>query len=72
MGKKALIRVHGVAPDAVCTAFHESGLAYDQLIKEFVTPEGGGWTHVSIPNQAGDMPRGQALVMDLLGTRAYV
>ena len=69
LGCAADIRVPGVAPDAVCTAIHDSGLAYDQLIKEFVTPEGGGWTHVSIPNLVGGLARGQALVIDRSGTR---
>jgi hypothetical protein len=49
------MRVLGVSPDTVCMAIHESGLAY-QLIREFVTQEGKGWTHVSIPNQADGIP----------------
>lgn len=69
LGCAADIRVPGVSPDTVCIAIHESGLAYDQLIKEFVTPEGGGWTHVSISNQAEGIPRGQALVIDKQGAR---
>ena len=69
LGCAADIRVLGVTPGAVVTAIHESDLAYDQLIKEFVTPEGGGWTHVSIPSSAKGTPRLQALVIDKQGTR---
>jgi len=72
LGCAADFRVVGVAPDAVCKAIHESDLAYDQLIKEFVTPQGGGWTHVSIPGQIDGIPRGQALVIDRQGTRLFV
>jgi len=71
LGCAADIRVPGVTPSAVCAAIYAAGLPYDQLIKEFATPEGGGWTHVSIPNQADGIPRCQALIIDRLGTRLF-
>jgi hypothetical protein len=71
LGCAADIRVPGMSPEDVCKAIYESDLGYDQLIKEFVMPTGGGWTHVSIPNTAVLVARGQALVIDRLGTRAY-
>jgi hypothetical protein len=61
--------VPGFSPDTVCNSNHEPSLVYDQLIKEFATPEGGGWTHVSIPNQTEGVPRTKALVIDKQGTR---
>ena len=72
LGCAADIRVPGMPPDSVCKAIYESDLQYDQLIKEFVTPVGGGWTHVSIPNMPSTVARGQALVIDHLGTREYL
>ena len=71
LGCAADIRVPGMSPDEVCKAILASDLGYDQLIREFVTPTGGGWTHVSIPNTPVALARGQALVIDRLGTRAY-
>ena len=71
LGCAADIRVPGMSPDEVCKAIYESDLGYDQLIKEFVTLNGGGWTHVSIPNTPVALARGQALVIDRLGTRAF-
>jgi hypothetical protein len=63
--------VPGISPEDVCKAIYESDLGYDQLIKEFVTPTGGGWTHVSIPNTPVAVARGQALIIDKSGVRAY-
>jgi hypothetical protein len=71
LGCAADIRVPGISPEDVCKAIYESDLGYDQLIKEFVTPTGGGWTHISIPNTPVAVARGQALVIDRLGIRAF-
>jgi len=38
-------------PMAVCSAIEKSGIKFDQLILEFPTPEGGGWTHIGIGAQ---------------------
>jgi len=43
-----------------------SGLAYDQLIREF-----DAWTHISIPNTPTAAPRKSALIIDRAGTRAF-
>ena len=71
LGCAADIRVPGMPPESVCNAIYESDLQYDQLIKEFVTPMGGGWTHVSIPNTPSGVAREQALAIDHIGTRGY-
>ena len=65
------IRVPGVTPDEVVKAVMASEIAYDQIIREFATPEGGGWTHISVPNNPSGTPRKQALIIDKQGTRAY-
>jgi zinc D-Ala-D-Ala carboxypeptidase len=66
LGCAADIRVPGMAPDAVVRAVRASGLAYDQLIREF-----DSWTHISIPNQATAAPRKMALIIDKQGTRLF-
>ena len=71
LGCAADIRVPGMAPDAVVKAIMAAGLAYDQLIREFATPTGGGWTHISITNDPKGKPRGQVLIIDRQGTRPY-
>jgi len=60
------IRVPELTPDEVVKTIMASGLAYDQLIREF-----DRWTHISIPNIAGSQPRKQVLIIDKQGTRAY-
>ena len=65
-GCAADIRVPGMTPDEVVSAIIESGLPYDQCIREF-----DKWTHVSIPNTEDAEPRGMALIIDKQGTRAY-
>jgi len=65
-GCAADIQVPGVTPDEVVSAIIKSGLAYDQVIREF-----DRWTHVSIPNTANAKPRKMALIIDKQGTRAY-
>ena len=71
IGCAADIRVPGMAPDAVVKAIIAAKLPYDQLIREFATPNGGGWTHISIPNDPKGKPRGQVLIIDAKGTRPY-
>lgn len=65
-GCAADIRVKGMTPDEVVTAIINSGLPYDQCIREF-----DRWTHVSIPNTEDAEPRNMALIIDKAGTRAY-
>ena len=66
LGCAADIRVPGRTPDAVVTAVMASGLAYDQLIREF-----DSWTHISVPNLATAAPRKIALIIDKQGTRLF-
>ena len=65
-GCAADIRVPGMTPDEVVTAIIESGLPFDQVIREF-----DRWTHVSIPNTEDSAPRSMALIIDRTGTRAF-
>ena len=66
LGCAADIRVPGMTPDAVVTAVMASGLAYDQIIREF-----DAWTHISIPNLPALPPRKMALIIDKSGTRPF-
>ena len=59
-------RVPSMTPDAVVRAIIESDLGYDQVIREF-----DRWTHISIPNVTGALPRKQALIIDKQGTRLF-
>jgi putative chitinase len=65
-GCAADIRVPGMTPDEVVTAIIESGLPFDQVIREF-----DRWTHVSIPNTEDSTPRSMALIIDKAGTRVF-
>jgi hypothetical protein len=65
-GCAADIRVPSMTPDEVVTAIIESGLPFDQVIREF-----DRWTHVSIPNTEDSTPRSMALIIDKAGTRAF-
>ena len=60
------IRIPQLTPDEVVKTIMSSGLAYDQLIREF-----DRWTHVSIPNTPAAAPRKQVLIIDKQGTRNY-
>jgi Peptidase M15 len=71
VGCAADIRVPSMTPDEVVKAVMASGIQYDQLIREFCTPEGGGWTHISVPNNPSGTPRKQALIIDKISTRPY-
>jgi uncharacterized protein YcbK (DUF882 family) len=66
IGCAADIRVPSMTPDEVVKAVIASGIGYDQLIREF-----DRWTHISVPNTAGDNPRRQSLIIDKAGTRSY-
>lgn len=66
IGCAADIRVPSMTPDEVVKAVIESGIGYDQLIREF-----DRWTHISVPSVAGDSPRRQVLIIDKTGTRPY-
>jgi uncharacterized protein YcbK (DUF882 family) len=66
IGCAADIRVPSMTPDEVVKAVIASGIGYDQLIREF-----DRWTHISVPNTAGDNPRRQSLIIDKTGTRPY-
>lgn len=66
VGCAADIRVPGMAPNEVVKAIIDSGLGYDQVIREF-----DRWTHISIPNETVRAPRKQALIIDKQGTRVY-
>ena len=67
IGCAADIRVPGMTPDEVVRKVIASGIAYDQIIREF-----DRWTHVSVPNTPEAAPRRQALIIDRAGTRAFV
>ena len=66
LGCAADIRVPGMAPDAIVRAVMASGLAYDQIIREF-----DAWTHISIPSLTTLPPRKMALIIDKSGTRPF-
>lgn len=73
IGCAADIRVPGMTPDQVCRAIINSGIKYDQLIREFWDKDkGGGWTHISVPNTKEMAPRRQTLIIDNAGTRPFV
>jgi hypothetical protein len=59
-------RVPDMTPDQVVKAIIASNLGYDQIIREF-----DRWTHISIPNVAGAVPRKSKLIIDKAGTRPY-
>ena len=66
VGCAADIRVPSMTPDEVVKAIITSGIAYDQVIREF-----DRWTHISIPNESSGLSRKQALIIDKSGTRPY-
>lgn len=66
IGCAADIRVPSMTPDEVVRAVIDSGIGYDQIIREF-----DRWTHISVPNIAGAEPRKQALIIDKQGTRVF-
>jgi hypothetical protein len=66
IGAACDFRVPGMTPDEVVRAIIASGLPYDQIIREF-----DSWTHISVPNTPGLLPRRQALIIDKAGTRPF-
>ena len=66
VGCAADIRVPGMTPNDVVRAVMASGLAYDQIIREF-----DAWTHISIPSLPILPPRKMALIIDKAGTRPF-
>lgn len=62
-GLAADIRSPFGRPDQVCEAIIEAGIKFDQLILEYPTPEGGGWTHIGI----GKQMRQQVLTVNRYG-----
>ncbi len=66
LGCAADFRVPGWTPNDIVEAIIDSGLPYDQLIREF-----NSWVHVSIPNHPGLFPRRQVLIIDKTGTRPF-
>jgi len=71
VGCAADIRIPGMTPDVVVKAIIASDIGYDQVIREFASPTGGGWTHISVPTEPMGKPRKQALIIDKQGTRVY-
>jgi len=65
-GCAADIRVPGMTPDEVVRAIIGSGLAYQQVIREF-----DRWTHIAIPTNEGDVPMMSKLIIDKQGTRPF-
>ena len=66
LGCAADVRVPGMTPNDVVRAVMASGLAYDQIIREF-----DAWTHISVPNLPALPPRKMALIIDKAGTRPF-
>ena len=66
VGCAADIRVPGMTPDQVVRALIAAQLPFDQIIREF-----DAWTHISVPNTPGAVPRRQALIIDKAGTRPF-
>jgi len=66
-GCAADLRVPGMTPDEVVRAVIAADLPFDQIIREY-----DRWTHISIPNTEDAEPRGNALIIDKVGTRAFV
>jgi len=65
-GCAADIRVPGMTPDEVTKAIINSGLPYQQVIREF-----DRWTHVAITTNESDVPKKSKLIIDKQGTRPY-
>ena len=65
-GCAADIRVPGMTPDEVTKAIINSGLPYQQVIREF-----GRWTHIAITTNDSDVPKKSKLIIDKQGTRPY-
>ena len=66
IGCAADIRVPGMTPNEIVQTLIDSGLPYDQIIREF-----DSWTHISVPSNTGLFARRQALIIDKAGTRPF-
>lgn len=66
IGCAADFRVPGMTPNEVVQTIVDSGLPYDQIIREF-----DSWTHISVPSNAGLFARRQALIIDKAGPRPF-
>lgn len=72
-GCAADIKVAGLTPDQVVRKIIAADVGYQQVIREFSDPvKGGGWTHVAIPTNEGDVPKKSKLIIDKQGTRPFV
>ena len=67
LGCAADIRIVGYTPDEVCTRILDSGILFDQLIREY-----NSWTHISVPTDPDGEYRKQALIIDRAGTRLFI
>ena len=66
IGCAADLRVPGMTPREVVLSCIGAGLRFDQIILEF-----DSWTHISVPNEVGQTPRGSKLIIDKQGTRLF-
>ena len=66
LGCAADLRVPGMKPREVVEACMTAKVPFDQIILEF-----DSWTHISVPNTPQMQPRGQKLIIDKQGTRAF-
>ena len=66
LGCAADLRVPGMKPREVVEACIAADVPFDQIILEF-----DSWTHISVPNAPGMQARGQKLIIDKQGTRAF-
>jgi len=66
LGCAADLRVPGMKPREVVEACIAAQVPFDQIILEF-----DSWTHISVPNAPGMQARGQKLIIDKQGTRAF-
>ena len=66
LGCAADIKALNMSPDELVKRIINSDIQFDQLIREF-----DSWVHISVTNNPQDVPRGQTLIIDKLGTRPY-
>jgi zinc D-Ala-D-Ala carboxypeptidase len=66
LGCAADLRVPGMKPREVVEACIAAQVPFDQIILEF-----DSWTHISVPNTPQMQARGQKLIIDKQGTRAF-
>jgi len=66
IGCAADIRVPGMKPREVVEACIKAEVPFDQIILEF-----DSWTHISVANIDGAVPRNSRLIIDKNGVRPY-